>query len=461
MSRSALERENIPPMYTNNVMQNNYQQMIMPGGAPSMYYGGPMMMPMQMIPQQPFVPIRLNGDDEDNEDPTFKKNVLPVHGNSETFNMNSLLFNNILSFEYFRALFQLKTYHEVIDEVYRSVKHVEPWQTGTTRIPSTAFCLLVKFLLMKLTIKQMNGLLTTDDCPFLRAMGFLYLRYTCEPKDLWKWYEPYLEDEEEFQPSSDKTVKMTVGEFCIKLLSDMQYYSTTFPRIPVPIERKIKVMLLLLEDKRRRRRTNMRDIEFFRPKTKVKAVYGDEENEPAWYEAVIDRIDKEETNKYWVTFTEYGNSECVDLGDMELLNIPPQQQKNNASPYHNRTSSRSRDRSYDDNKRRKNSPDNNNNRYSNNNDNNNDRGDYNQNRRSSRDRSYENTRYGRSRSRENRDRRSRSYERTSGRNDANNNNNTTNLLDKVLKSEREASAAVGIFLFYFYDFYYCNLILLI
>jgi len=62
---------------------------------------------------------------------------MPVHGNGTTFNINSLLHQNILESEYFKALYQLRTYHEVIDEVYRRVTHVGPWQTGTSRIPST------------------------------------------------------------------------------------------------------------------------------------------------------------------------------------------------------------------------------------------------------------------------------------------------------------------------------------
>jgi pre-mRNA-splicing factor 38B len=244
-----------------------------------------------------------------------------MHGSSSNYNMNTLLHSNILESEYFRALYQLKTYHEVIDEIYRSVQHVEAWQVGTSRIPSTCFCLLLKFMLMKLTYKQMKGILETEDCPYVRAVGLLYLRYTCPPKDLWKWYEPFLEDEEEINPSADPSVSMTIGEFCVKLLTEMQYFGTTLPRIPVPIERKMKVMLLLLDEKKRRRRTNQRsqDLGLFCEGVKVRAIYGDEENEPCWYDAVIDSVDKDNVHKYWVTFPEYGNSECVDLGDMELL----------------------------------------------------------------------------------------------------------------------------------------------
>ena len=197
---------------------------------------------------------------------------------------------------------------------------MEAWQAGTSRLPSSAFCLLLKFMLMKLTFKQLKGILETEDCPLLRAIGFLYLRYSCPPKDLWKWYEPYLEDEEEICPSADPNLKMTIGSYCVKLLTDMQYFGTTLPRIPVPIERRIKVMLLLLEEKKKRRRTNRRAQSSgqFSVGAKVRAIYADEENEPAWYEAVIDSVDEDNPDKYWVTFPEYGNSECVDLGDMEL-----------------------------------------------------------------------------------------------------------------------------------------------
>ena len=67
----------------------------------------------------------------------FLKGRMPIHGNESNFNINSLLYQNIMESEYFKALYQLRTYHEVIDEIYKRVPHVAPWQTGTSRIPST------------------------------------------------------------------------------------------------------------------------------------------------------------------------------------------------------------------------------------------------------------------------------------------------------------------------------------
>jgi pre-mRNA-splicing factor 38B len=49
-------------------------------------------------------------------------NVLAVWGNKESMNLNSLVLNNIMSSQYFKnALYEKKTYHEVVDEIYYQV----------------------------------------------------------------------------------------------------------------------------------------------------------------------------------------------------------------------------------------------------------------------------------------------------------------------------------------------------
>eukprot|EP00244_Chara_vulgaris_P000919 TRINITY_DN11513_c0_g1_i1.p1 TRINITY_DN11513_c0_g1~~TRINITY_DN11513_c0_g1_i1.p1 ORF type:complete len:488 (+),score=76.43 TRINITY_DN11513_c0_g1_i1:369-1832(+) len=149
---------------------------------------------------------------------------------------------NILSSDYFKNLYRLKTFHEVIDEIFNEVDHVEPWMSGNCRGPSTAFCLLYKFFTMKLTVKQVQVLLKHADSPYIRAIGFLYLRYLADPKTLWSWCEPYLRDTEEFSPST--TGKMTtMGAYVRDLLLDQYYFDTLFPRIPVPVMRQIVLNL--------------------------------------------------------------------------------------------------------------------------------------------------------------------------------------------------------------------------
>lgn len=152
--------------------------------------------------------------------------------------LEKVLSMNILSSDYFRDLLRLKTYHEVIDEIYNQVDHVEPWMTGNCRGPSTAFCLLYKFFTMKLTVKQMHGLLKHPDSPYIRAVGFLYLRYLADPKTLWSWYEPYLKDDEEFSPGSSGRMT-TMGVYVRDLLLGQYYFDTLLPRIPVPVMRTV------------------------------------------------------------------------------------------------------------------------------------------------------------------------------------------------------------------------------
>ncbi|KAL7094318.1 hypothetical protein ACP275_11G095700 [Erythranthe tilingii] len=145
---------------------------------------------------------------------------------------------NIVSSDYYRDLLRLNTYNEVIDEIYVTVTHVEPWMTGNCRGPSTAYCLLYKFFTMKLTVKQMHGLLQHPDSPYIRAIGFLYLRYVADPKTLWSWYEPYIKDDEEFSPGSNgRTTSM--GAYLRDLLLGQYYFDTLFPRIPVLVIRSI------------------------------------------------------------------------------------------------------------------------------------------------------------------------------------------------------------------------------
>lgn len=52
------------------------------------------------------------------EDESSRSKVFPVHGNTTNFNINSLLYNNILQSDYFKALYQLRTYHETIGAYY-------------------------------------------------------------------------------------------------------------------------------------------------------------------------------------------------------------------------------------------------------------------------------------------------------------------------------------------------------
>ncbi|KAK2703809.1 pre-mRNA-splicing factor 38B-like [Artemia franciscana] len=206
-----------------------------------------------------------SGGDESDGDVirTGKKgNNLPVWGNERSMNLNSLILTNIQSSQYFKVnLFELKTYHEVVDEIYYKVSHLEPWEKGSRKtfgqtgmcggvrgvgaggIVSTAYCLLYKLFTLKLTRKQLTGLINHCDSPYIRGLGFMYIRYTQPPADLWDWYEPYFEDEEEIDVKAGGGQNITVGDMVKQFLSKLDWFDTLFPRIPVPIQMSVEKKL--------------------------------------------------------------------------------------------------------------------------------------------------------------------------------------------------------------------------
>uniref|UniRef100_H3DCW8 Pre-mRNA-splicing factor 38B n=1 Tax=Tetraodon nigroviridis TaxID=99883 RepID=H3DCW8_TETNG len=189
-------------------------------------------------------------------------NVLPLWGNEKTMNLNPMILTNVLSSPYFKVqLYELKTYHEVVDEIYFKVTHVEPWEKGSRKtagqtgmcggvrgvgtggIVSTAFCLLYKLFTLKLTRKQLMGLITHTDSPYIRALGFMYIRYTQPPPDLLEWYDGFLDDDEELDVKAGGGCVMTVGEMLRSFLTKLEWFSTLFPRIPVPVQKSIDQQL--------------------------------------------------------------------------------------------------------------------------------------------------------------------------------------------------------------------------
>jgi hypothetical protein len=96
--------------------------------------------------------------------------------------------------------------------VWCSAVCAEPFSLGKAaqRLPSTAFCLLYKLFTMKMTKKQMKATLNHPDSPYIRGVGFLFLRYGAEPKTLWDWFSPYLDDPQVFTPGGDKSNKKYV-----------------------------------------------------------------------------------------------------------------------------------------------------------------------------------------------------------------------------------------------------------
>jgi pre-mRNA-splicing factor 38B len=192
----------------------------------------------------------------------------------------------------------------------------------------------------------MRLLLDHPDSPYIRAMGFLYLRYVGDPKTVWDWIEPYLYDAEPLTVTAtankvghgaggkQQRDPQTVGDLVRRLFSsERDYYGTMLPRFPIQIERDLQVRLLLadqIQDRADRHLADRKTMDHFQTLgSRVMALYGDDDNPVQWYEAVVDRvITRDDVSsqplavpKFVVTFPQYGNTETVSLGEMEMCGV--------------------------------------------------------------------------------------------------------------------------------------------
>ena len=167
--------------------------------------------------------------------------------------MSDLLRNNIQKSTYFKELTELRTFEEVVQEIMEHVKYTDPWVVGANGVPSSFFTCLYKLMLLRLTEKQVHWLIRPDvlyqgqhqmnsrNDPFVRAAGFLFIRFLSPPEQLWQRLYLFLMEEQvstQFTYSADGR-QITVGEFVRQLLADKNYLGTVLPRIPVLSNRDI------------------------------------------------------------------------------------------------------------------------------------------------------------------------------------------------------------------------------
>lgn len=61
------------------------------------------------------------------------------------------------------------------------------------------------------TALQVVSLLNHCDSPYIRGLGFMFLRFTLPAANMWDWFEPYLDDEEEIDIKAGGGKPMTIG----------------------------------------------------------------------------------------------------------------------------------------------------------------------------------------------------------------------------------------------------------
>jgi len=174
--------------------------------------------------------------------------TFPYRCNPVTMDLGNILYSNITESLYFTedcAL--LETFEDIVDEIYSRVDHLEPFVQVPQNAPSSAFCLLYTLFCKRLTERQLDKLVTHPDSIYIRAIGFLYLRYTAEVDTLWTWFSDYVDDPAPIKVRMARDAPtQPLGMFLRNLIKDSKYLTPTvrLPRIPKVPQQKMSMKRL-------------------------------------------------------------------------------------------------------------------------------------------------------------------------------------------------------------------------
>ena len=238
----------------------------LPGGTHNKYFFSGRLEGVRKTPEAGNEPQQFNPPGS--EEGPLEKDVFPVstaadsHG-AASYNIGAMLLEAIRMSDLLWDIARHRTFEAVIDQIYYECTYATPWVPGTHKKgpnagmqsavrgvsnagqPSAAFTFLLKLFILRLTRQQIKQMLEHTDSPYIRAVGFLYLRVGMGDgfKELWSWFEPYLGDPEPFEVDGSPATKTTIGEWLRRLLTDLDYFGDRLPRIPVMVQRTIDAKL--------------------------------------------------------------------------------------------------------------------------------------------------------------------------------------------------------------------------
>jgi len=237
------------------------------------------------------------------------RNIIKIIADQH-MNLGHLLASRIITCSYWESLKQVCTFSEIIEEIHSKVRNLEPWSVQHhEKKPSIAFVLLYKLLHLGITTKQLNAMLLHKDSLYIRAIGFLFLRFAIPQNLLIEWFSPHFNTcDQQFEGSP-------FDSFLEDLLQVPKFMGAVlFPRIPRPLELQVKDLILQAKEDRKRLERNRDQVDRFEPGVLVDAKFSQDSK---WYPAVIREIAN--GGFFLVRFTEYGNDELVPLAKLKLI----------------------------------------------------------------------------------------------------------------------------------------------
>eukprot|EP00747_Dinoflagellata_sp_TGD_P003394 gnl/TRDRNA2_/TRDRNA2_108148_c0_seq1.p1 gnl/TRDRNA2_/TRDRNA2_108148_c0~~gnl/TRDRNA2_/TRDRNA2_108148_c0_seq1.p1 ORF type:complete len:690 (-),score=152.31 gnl/TRDRNA2_/TRDRNA2_108148_c0_seq1:96-2090(-) len=184
--------------------------------------------------------------------------------NSKTFGFTPLLQTHIIESAHFKSLLPMDTLEQIEAEMLQFADTIEPYLQNSSTSPSCLFCCLYRLFTMGVDSRAIKGLIDNTSSPYIRCLGFLYIRFGVGADQLWTWIGEYVLDDEELRPQKDSEWKTSVGEFVESLLSQDKYYSTILPRLPMGVKRQLEAKLAPVEQYRKRTRANLDLLDIYR-----------------------------------------------------------------------------------------------------------------------------------------------------------------------------------------------------
>jgi hypothetical protein len=133
---------------------------------------------------------------------------------------------------------------------------------------------------------------------------------------------------------------MTIGEYAWLLLSEHNYFGYILKRLPIPLVREWQVKYAERQLQKKIAEENEKFRDDLQVGTKVLALYSEDGK---YYDAVISRVLN--NGNFLITYSEYGNSEELDIGSLKLKEPVRKKSSKSRSRSRNRHSqSRSRGR---------------------------------------------------------------------------------------------------------------------
>ncbi|MES1903055.1 MAG: PRP38 pre-mRNA processing factor 38 domain-containing protein B [Paramarteilia canceri] len=174
---------------------------------------------------------------------------ITLHGNAETMNLSSLVFQNALESHYWRnELGKVDDLNQILQHIEKYVKHLDAWEKssrsqssermhggvrGVSRggLISSAFCILVKIHQLHITMSDLYELAKFKRNVYVQCIALIYARHVLQPTELFKFFRHFIMCDDVVTVSNDGRRKMSVREIVRELLLEERWFDQILPRI--------------------------------------------------------------------------------------------------------------------------------------------------------------------------------------------------------------------------------------